>query len=1156
MATCRSLPVPGRAWTAVVLSAFLVFPTFAQSIYGSLRGRVADSQGGVLTTAKVTLIDEATNQTRAVLTNETGEYNFASLTPAVYRIAVEAAGFKRFERKGVAVATQQAVTLDIAMELGAVTESVMVSEDVPLIETATASQGQVVDRQKLTDLPNLGRNPFMMSRLAPTVVQVGNPGYNRMQDQSGSSQISINGGPVRGNNYLMDGVPITDFSNRAIIIPSLEAVSEMKVQYSTYDAEMGRTGGGMFNTLLKSGGNSYHGSLLGYMRQTGWLANTFFNNRNGAAITDQPFRNYGGSIGGAIRIPKLYNGKDRTFFNLGFEGYRDTQAASREQYTPTALERSGDFSQSLTSSGALLSIYDPLTTTSTGARTAFAGNVIPSSRIDTVGKNIAATYMNPTKSAAKYFGDSNLAGAGPLASKADQQFAKFDHQITTWWRASLSYMRYNSSEPGENPYPTISSPDQWLLRRYVDATAVNSTITPSSTWVIALRYGFNRFPNIGTQKSQGFNVASLGFAQAFVEDIPSPTFPNVTMQTAYSLGTNNNFNYVHHSKNLGVSASKYVGRHNVKFGYDFRRLHADGLDYGNSAGAFTFANVFTRANSNSSSSSSGADIADMLLGAPSAATGFVPTKLYEFVTYHALYVQDDFRFSPKLTLNIGLRLEHETGLAEANNNLITGFDSTATNPIGSAAGVTTPGVFRFAGIDKQKTTTGNPTAAKFSPRIGIAYQLNDKTVIRAGWGIFWAPSFALGAPYSSEGITATTSPSVSNDGNKTPAISLSNPFVNGLDQPVGTALGSLTGIGKSMSIFAPTAASPRVHQFSVDVQRQWAGGWATSLGYSGSRSSHVTWTAASMNYNQLATSYFSLGSTLTTAVANPFYGNGGVANLAGSTVAYNQLLRPYPQFAAVNFTNSDRNNAQYDSMVVKLQKNMNYGLTALSAFTWSRNFDMAGGGAGNNLNSGNSGPQDVYSLAGEWGLSYVDSPLRWTNAITYELPFGRGKMLLSGANHAVDMLVGGWSLNTVSTMQTGYPLQVYMNSNGNSALGTSRQRPNATGTAPGVDASFGTRIDGWINKSAFSDAPAFTLGNVTRTIGMRGPGQVNWDISVFKTTQILESFKVQFRAEALNAMNTPLFRAPNTAFGNAAFGRITSQANFPRMLQLGLRFYF
>ncbi|MBC7924192.1 MAG: TonB-dependent receptor [Bryobacteraceae bacterium] len=1130
----------------------------AQSTYGGLRGFVADAQGKVIAGSKVTLVDQGTNQTRSALTNESGEYNFSSITPATYRLDAEAVGFKKYEQTGILVGTQQFLQVDVKMEVGSVSEAVTVVAETPLLDTATASQGQVIERQQVVDLPNLGRNPFMLSRLAPTVQQAGNPAYNRMQDQSGSSQISINGGPVRGNNYLLDGIPITDFSNRAVIIPSLEAVEEMKVQYSTYDSEMGRTGGGMFNTLLKSGTNQYHGSLLGYMRETSWLANTFFNNRSGIPISEQPFRNYGGSFGGPIRIPKVYNGTNKTFFWLGFEGYRDTQAASLEAYTPTALERTGDFSQTRNSAGNQLTIYDPASTQPDGTRNPFAGNVIPANRIDTVGRNVAATYVNPTRTSA-FYGSPNVAAGSQLPSIADQHFIKLDHQLTSWWRASVSYLKYNSSEPGENNFGNISSPGQWLLYRKVNATQVNSTMTPSATWVVAVRYGFNRFPNIGEQKSQGFDVASLGFNQAFVRDIPSRTFPNFAMQTAYGLGTNNNFNYIHHSKNFGASASKYVGKHSLKFGYDFRRLHADGVDLQNSSGAFSFSNNFTRQNSNSSSSATGSDIADLLLGAPSggaAATGYIPTVLYQYSDYNALYIQDDFRVTPKLTLNLGLRWERETGLRETYNNLITGFDASAVNPLGAAAGVETRGVFRFAGVDGQSSTTGNPNLNKFSPRIGVAYQLTPKIVLRGGYGIFWAPMFYVGSPLNTEGITANTQPAASIDGNRTPAISLSNPFPNGLDRPVGNTLGAQTGIGKSLTIFDPNATSTRVQQFSVDVQYQINSSLVVSGGYSGSRTADLTWTTASFNYNQLNPSFWNQGAALNQTVANPFYQRGGLNTIGGATVARNQLLRPHPQFAAVNLNFGSRNMAQYDSAVLKLQKRYSSGLTFIGAYTWSKNFDMGGGGPGNFLNAGNSGPQDVYSLGGEYGLSYLHSPHRFTSATTYELPFGKGKTFLTSTNRVMDLVIGGWSVNAVTTIQTGYPLQIFMNNNGNASLGASRQRPNATGVSPEVEGEAGSKIDNWINRAAFSDAAAFTLGNVSRTIPMRGPGQANCDLSVFKTASIAEKVRVQFRAEALNAFNTPLFRAPNTALGNGSFGRITSQANFPRMIQLGMRIFF
>ncbi|MDX2181720.1 MAG: TonB-dependent receptor [Bryobacteraceae bacterium] len=1144
-----------RAASLVALLTLSGVSLRAQSIYGGVRGLVADAQGGVIGNAKVTLTDEGTGFARSTVSNSLGEYTFASVTPATYMLVAESPGFKRFERRGVIVATQQFVTLDLKLEVGNVTESVMVTEEVPLLETSNASQGQSIDRQKLIDLPNLGRNPFMMSRLAPTVQQVGNPAYNRMQDQSGSSAISINGGPVRGNNYLIDGIPITDFSNRAVIIPSLEAVEEVKVQIAAYDAENGRTGGGMFNTFMKSGTNTYHGSLFGYMRETEWLANLYFNNRAGRPISDQPFRNYGGSFGGKVWIPKVYDGKNKTFFWLGFEGYRDTQAASQRYYVPTALERTGNFSQSRTQAGALQTIYDPLTSQADGSRTPFAGNIIPTNRMDPVGRNIAASFANPTGNAA-YFGDFNLFPASTLPSKADQYFAKLDHQVTSWWRASISYLKYNSIEPGEFNVGNISSPNQWTLERIVNATQINNTMTLSPTTVLAVRYGFNRFPNIESQKSAGFNVASLGFSQTFLNGVTSPVFPNVTMQTAHSLGTNSNGNYVHHSKNFGAQLSKFLGKHNVKVGYDQRRLHVDGIQLGNSAGAFTFNNTFTRANANTNSTS-GSDIASLLLGAPAGATGFVSTKLFQYIDYYAWYIHDDFRVTNRLTLNLGLRWERETGLRETNDNLITGFDPAAPNPIGASSGYPTFGVFRFAGVNGQKVTTGDPNLNKFSPRIGFAYQLNDKTVIRGGYGIFWAPNFPLGGPLTSEGITATTTPAVSNDGNKTPAIQLSNPWPNGLDRPVGSSLGPLTGIGKSLSILDPNARSPRVQQYSIDIQRQLPGGINFSVGYSGSRTNNLTWTTAGLNINQLDPSNFSRGVlALNSSVANPYYQRGGSNGVGNATITQNQLLRPYAAFTGVTLVNSDRNRARYDSAVLRAQKAMSNGLTFVTAYTWSKNFDMSGGGAGNNLNGGNSGPQDVFSLDGEYGLSYLHSPHRWTNAITYELPFGRGKAFLGSANYATNLLLGGWSFNVVSTIQTGYPLQIFQDQNNNASFGNARQRPNATGVSPETSGSFGQRIDNWINPAAFSGAGAASFGNVTRTIAMRGPGQVNWDASVFKTFAITERFKAQFRGEALNAMNTPWFRAPSTALGNAGFGRITQQANFPRMIQLGLRLYF
>jgi trimeric autotransporter adhesin len=1130
---------------------FVCASAWAQSYLGGLRGSVVDPGGAAITNAKVTLMDEASGVERSTLSNSEGAYNFSQVVPATYTVAVESPGFKKFERKHVIVATQEIVALDLKMEVGAVSESVQVTEEVPLIEAANASQGQVLDRQQLIDLPNLGRNPFMMSKLAQNVAPVGDPHYNRMEDQSGSSQISIAGGPVRGNNYLLDGIPITDAANRAIIIPTLEAVQEVKVQSNTYDAEMARTGGGMFNTYLKSGTNDFHGSLFGSMRQTSWAANNFFNNAAGIPLPDQPNRTFGASFGGPIRVPKLYDGRNKTFFWLAWEGYSDVQSNTSQFSTPTALERIGDFSQSK------ITIYDPTSTVCSGStctRTPFPGNVIPSPNLNPVGLAIAATYVQPQTASASY-GAPNLTQAASLPARASQKTAKLDHQMTKWWRASLSYLRYFSLEPGNTWFATVSSPDQWRLLRKVDTTQFNNIITINPTTVLTVRYGFNRFPNYGYQVSQGFNLLSLGFNPAYVSQVPSPTFPNITMTSQYSLGTNNNFYYVHHSKNFSTGISKYAGRHNLKAGFDYRRIHDDGNDFGNSAGAFTFNGVFTRSTPLTAVSGTGADMADLLLGTAASGSGYIPTKLYEYADYYGVYAQDDIRVTRSLTINLGVRWEREYGLQEKNNAMVVGFNTTATNPLAAnVSGIVPKGVIQFAGVNGNSIHVSNPNMNKFGPRVGIAWALNSKTTIRGGYGLYWAPQFAIGTPYNPPGYTSTTSYIASNDGNATPANYLNNPFPTGLIKPTGNSLGDLTGIGQALSIIDPNSKSPRVHQFSIDVQRQLPFGVAIEVGYVASRSRHLTQATANININALDPSLLSQGSALTATVANPFYGKGGAGVIGSATVTQAQLLFPYPTFNTINYQYSDRSWARYDSLVAKAQKRMSVGLTFLSTLTWSRNYDASSGGAGNFLNGGNAGPQNPYDMASEYGLSNVDSPLRWSTGFTYELPFGKGKKMLS--SKALDYVVGGWSINAISVYQSGFPLQITQSTNNNSVFGYASQRPTATGTSPVTDGSLESRLSNYINPAAFTTTPRFAFGNVARTLGMRGPGQANWDASIFKTFSMTEKFKGQFRAEALNAFNTPMFAAPNTSFGSSSFGRITSQVNFARMMQLGIRLYF
>lgn len=1143
------------AWIGALWCATL----WGQSYLGGIRGTVTDVSGAAIPDVKVTLINQGTGVARSTISNAAGSYVFSDVDPAVYSVTAESPSFKRFEQKGIAIATQQFLTVDVRMEVGNVSESVTVNEEVPLVETSNASQGQDIDNQKLVNLPNLGRNPFMMSKIVQNVVPVGNPAYNRMEDQSGSSQISIAGGPVRGNNYLLDGVPITDATNRAIIIPSLEAVEDVKIQANTYDASMARTGGGMFNTLMKSGGNEYHGSLYGHLRRTGWDANSFFNNAAGIPITDQPNTTWGASFGGKVWIPKIYDGKNKTFFWVATEHYDDTQSASTVFSAPTALERVGNFSQSYTRSGALETIYNPLSTNCAGSvctRTPFPGNIIPSSMLNTVGLNMAKTYAMPT-SAPAYYGAPDLNASAQLPDRAFQLTAKVDENFTEWWHSSFTYLRYFSLEPGNTWFNSPSTPDQWRLQRRVDASAVNNIFTINPTTVVAIRYGFNRFPNYTYQASQGFNVGSLGFSPSFVNSIPSPTFPDVSMSSMYSMGVqDSNSYYVHASDNVSASISKYKGRHSLTAGFDYRKIKAAGNDFNDSAGYFAFNGIFTQSNP-TTSGTGGADLADMLLGYPQTATGYTSTKLTDFADYYGMYVQDDLRFSSKLTFNLGLRWEREYGLQEMNNGMVTNFSSTTVNPL--AAGVTgilPMGVLQFAGMNGVKTTVGNPYLNKWSPRLGAAWQVTDKTVVRAGYGIFWAPQFAIGNPIPTPGYNAQTNYVATTNGYQTPAGSLTNPFPGGLNLPTGNRLGPLTAIGQSVSLVDPYAKSPMIQQYSVDVQREVAGGIALEVGYVGSYSTHLTLGTANVNVNALNPSLLSEGPALLASVANPFYGHGGTGVIGKANVQAAQLLLPYPTYGQINYLFDDQNHARYDSLVIKAQKRFSKGLTFLSTLTWSKGYDASAGGAGNTLNGGAVGPQNPYNMAAEYSLSNFATPLRWASSFSYELPVGKGKAFLGNGNRWVDGALGGWSLNAVTIFQTGFPLNISQTPNFNSSFGYASQRPNATGIPPATSGSLEQRLGNYINPAAFSLAPEFSFGDVSRTLSMRGPGQANTDLSMFKTFDIMERVKAQFRCEALNAFNTPLFYGPNVAFGSGSFGKITSQANFSRQLQLAIRVSF
>ena len=1179
---------------AALIGALLVVVTagqlFAQGFQGGIRGSLKDA-GGVVPGVEVTLTNEQTNVKRSTVTNERGEYVFANVDPGNYRVTAALQGYKTVDRAGIRVGTQQFLTLDLTMEVGAITESVTVTGQAPLIETGNASQGTVLDSAALQTLPAPGRNAFMIGTTVPTVIPSGDTQFNRQQDQTNASLISLGGGTRRGNNYTLDGVPITDLRNRASANPTIEALEDVKVQVHTYDAEMGRTGGGVFNTTLRSGTNAWHGTGFYQTRPISLSKNNYFSEKAGVAKPNNPYYLGGGGFGGPIA-------KNRTFFWFAAENYTDVQTRNASEIMPTDLARAGNFSQTRNAAGQLVVIYDPQT------RQPFAGNIIPSNRINPVA-NAMLKYL-PAADTQVSNGGANYNRTSLIKSKWTQEYTgKVEHKFNDQVSLTGFYLYNRSNEPCANYFGTadqtepnrFADPLDYILKRRPKILALNNTWVTSDSSVLALRFGVTRFPDNDTL-SIDFDPATLGFSSTFLNQISVQKFPQVRIR-----------NYDNEGRTLGaieptdrnwksISAngafSKFVGTHTFKFGADFRQIGLDFFSPGNGAGLFEFDRDITSSNG-AGGALDGNSFASFLLGFPSALstrqsqiTRSTPVNLYTY--YSGGYAQDDWRVSSKLTVNYGLRVENETGMAEKDNNFTVGFDPEATSalssvtlPADTVAGVgprTVKGGLMYAGVNGNKTTQGNPPKLKWSPRVGTVYSMNTKTVLRAGYGLYWAP-YNYPAPsaatnnYGQVGFTNNTILAQSPAGTA-PTVSLTNPFPNGILQPQGNNLGALAGVGTTFSYVDQNSTAPRVQQYSVDLQRELPGSQAITVSYVGSRGDKLGLGGSAdtpVNINQLDPKYMALGARLNDVLPNPFFGNTNAGPLASqATLTRAQLLRPYPQFQNVNARHVLEGKSSYNAAVIEWSKRTTRGWGGRVSYTYSVLKDNLIGednfyspiSPGLPLNNYNYIPGSAYyNPDADYGYSLLDVPHRVIIAPVVELPFGKGKRW--GANSsAAEWILGGWTLSAAVNLQSGFPLNVQQTDNTGTFSGV--QRPNIVGGADlSTSGSFEDRLSSadhptatWLNPAAFSSAPAFTYGNAPRTItDLRSPGQYNVD-GVFLKNFSFGTKQAQLKIEMLNLMNRPNVRALSARNNqsNTNFGQTGVQAGFMRITQVMFRFSF
>jgi hypothetical protein len=1200
-----------RARIRISICLLLISATTAhsQTFTGGIRGVVNDANG-VIPGATVTLTNEATNASRDTVTNEVGQYNFPAVPPGTYTLKTQLTGFRTAERTGLRVTTQQFLTIDFLLEPGSLQETITVTGEAPLIDTSTASTGGTLDRQQLEQLPSPGRNAFLIGVTVPTVNPVGDPQFNRQQDQTNASRVSLGGGGVRANNYLLEGVPITELRGRAIANPTIEAIAEVKVQVHTYDAEMGRTGGGVFNVSAKSGTNQYHGSAFYQTRPVWGQSLNFFSEREGGTkestgIADSYYRLYGGGIGGPIF-------KNRTFFWAGTEGYRSLTTRGLQYVWPTARQRNGDFSQT-TSGGEAVRLFNPWCrggvasarcpadgTGSLATGGEFTNAIIPRGHpaANPVGFNLINAWPTQTVGGRPVGdnedGNPNASDTARIVDEADMLTLKVDHRFNDKWTLSGFYLYNNTDEPGSGIMPPdfqyIENQAEFFttLRRRPHVLAINATNILNDSTVLTFRYGWQTWQDQTDTATYAPGLASLGFSPTYLSAINPEgqnTFPELLFDDIDDVGgwggdrTRWTGPYA-----LNATIIKLWGAHSLKAGADMRKLgikvtsetspNTAALFLG---GSFSFDRLFASRNG-----VGGHEFASLLLGLP--VDGAVPFNAGEgewFTRYYGAFVQDDWRVNSKFTVTYGVRFEHEDGLREVENRQTVAFDQDATNPLDALvpkagtplAGRPLRGGLIFAGVDGAPEEQGDLPAIKVAPRVGITYALNPRTVLRGGYGTFYAPWQYNATNHGQIGFSRTTTLVQTAAESDVPITTLDNPFPAGLQRPIGSSLGLLTGVGGNINYIDQNKGAPVVHQYSFDTQHELPGDMAVTIGYQGATGRKVGFAGTNnvgLNINQIdpavASQLFPAPgggwdpAALRQQVANPFFGISQAGELGTSAmVPLGQLLRPFPHFGDVNvFERTEGGKRQYHAVTLVLDKRLTRGWWGgRYSYTWSRLEDNQFG-EDSAYQTRTAVPQNVYDLDAEYSISNFDSPHRIVLApiIRFPNPSQRAAVL------------GGWSASAIVELVSGSPLNAVMSSGTsdvNLGLFGGRQRPNVTGD-PNTSGSDNDRVSSadhpdarWFSAGSFQNPGAGQYGTAPRTVGdARYQFRKNLDLVITKDTRFGANQTAQIRLELLNLTNTAKFNGSSA--GNAvdlsSFGRITSQRGFMRIWQLSFRYGF
>ncbi|MCX6604782.1 MAG: TonB-dependent receptor [Acidobacteria bacterium] len=1143
---------------ATILASATVFPAFAQTSKALISGIVTDASGAAVVNAKVTITDVSRNQDFRADTNSAGVYRVIELTPSTYRVTAEAAGFRTYVLDSLRLSTQQNATLNIKLEIGAVSERVQVTATGPLLEASSATLSSVVENKKIIDLPLNNRNIYSLLKLVPGITP-STPNNAESDFFTSTIRFSINGGKESLNDIQLDGVTALVQSDiqgiyGASAIPSVEGIQEFRVQTNSYTAEYGRSGGGQVTMLTKSGTNQFHGSAFEFLRNSALDAKSFFLNRNNGRKASLQQHQYGVSVGGPVI-------KDKTFFFALYEK-RLVKSGSFSTFTvPTSAQLAGDFSNTRNANGAVRSIFDPFSTRANPddpgkfIRTPFAGNVIPANRMDPIALNAVKLWPAQNQPGSLNANQNNLAIQKVPQSPTDRADFKVDHNFSQNRRTFVRYNRFKQATAAADFWDNGAAPSDGIMYWGSHNAAVDYTETIGSGTVLTVRGGLSLFDAWRPAFTYGYDVTKLGFPASLQEvtlKTGAPRIPRFDVQDFTSIGPNNGSTYKSNnvSYTLVGNLTRISGKHSMKFGAEWRTFGLGFAQFGSSPANFSFTRAMTQG-PDPRVAGNGDGLASFLLGTGTSGAATHRIKPANLSRYYAIYAQDDYKINSKLTINVGLRLELEGSTTERYNQQ-TVMDPFAKNPLSAKTGLDLRGVYLFAGEDQTLGRRGiRSIEHKFNPRIGIAYQLNPKTVIRTGFGIFYGvPKFAAtdrwtGAPYSS------TTPWLSTLDGINPTNLLRNPFPQGFVLPVGRSLGEMSGVGFALSsAWATEMKTPYNQQWNLTVQRHLTNQMMVEVSYAGNKGTHNE--LAQGDLGQLRPEQLTPANRLLDLVPNPFFGLIDPASVMGAAnVQRGRLLRgPYAQFTSVGPGSPAWGNSIYHSMQTRFEQRFGNGTSLGVGYTWSKNIADSSDGI---WNDGQGTMRNWFCRQCERSLSSYDVPHRMVVNFNYELPFGKGKMFGSKMNGLANSILGGWQTNGVFTINSGQPLIFSQTTNNSFSFG-GYQRPDAVGG----DARIPVRsIDRWFDTSQFKVAKDYTFGTLSRThSNLRNDFTRGLDFSLFKNTQITERLNLQFRAEAFNLSNTPVFSSPNNNVESGAFGTVTGQSNGPRTIQLGLKLLF